>query len=264
MMQFSFDLISDLNVESWPQHLDLTHQATSTICVVAGNVSGDAATLRATLQHISRNYQATLFIDGVNEHIDHCQDLASNYKTIQDCTQDIKNLVYLQNNVCILHGVAFLATNGWWSWDFDPMGDVAQTQHWFCHHHHYHSHVTEVIEGLAESEAQYISNSIRRLQTHKDVERIVLITNAVPDFDLVSHDPALVGTYQINTMGNHHLSSALLNDTEHKIAHWCVGRYPGHIDAVRDGVHYVNNCRGRGDAVMNQPVYYPRRLTVDF
>lgn len=263
-MQFSFDLISDLNVESWPRHLDLTHQATSPICVVAGNVSGDAATLRATLQHISSNYQATLFIDGISEHIDHCQDLASNYKTIQDCTQDIKNLVYLHNNVCILHGVAFLATNGWWSWDFDPMGDVAQTQHWFCHHHHYHSHVTEVIEGLAESEAQYISNSIRRLQTHKDVERIVLITNAVPDFDLVSHDPALVGTYQINTMGNHHLSSALLNDTEHKIAHWCVGRYSGHIDAVRDGVHYVNNCRGRGDAVMNQPVYYPRRLTVDF
>lgn len=263
-MQFSFDLISDLNIETWNQSLDWSHQATSPICVIAGNVSGDAVTLGNTLRHISQCYQATLYIDGVNEHIKHCQDLASNYKTIQDCTQDIKNFVYLQNNVVILHGVAFLATNGWWSWDFDPHGDVEQTQRWFCHQHHYHSDVTDVIEGLAESEAQYMSNSIKRLQTHKDVRRIVVITNALPDYDLVSHDPALVGTYHVNTMGNHHLMSALLNDTERKIAHWCLGRYPGSIDCVREGVHFVNNCRGRGEDDMNQPVYYPRRLTVPF
>ena len=39
-MQFSFDLISDLHVETWDQ-FDWTHQPTSPYCVVAGDVSQD-------------------------------------------------------------------------------------------------------------------------------------------------------------------------------------------------------------------------------
>jgi len=39
-MQFAFDLISDLHIETWPQ-FDWKDQATSPFCVVAGDIAKD-------------------------------------------------------------------------------------------------------------------------------------------------------------------------------------------------------------------------------
>jgi hypothetical protein len=36
------------------------------------------------------------------------------------------------------------------------------------------------------------------------------------------------------------------------------------VDRDRNGIRYVNNCRGRGDSEWYQHAYYPKRITVDF
>jgi hypothetical protein len=67
-MQLSFDLISDLHVETWPEPFDWTGMATSVIAVVAGDVSRDRTILVQTLEHLSGCYKAVIFVDGNDEH----------------------------------------------------------------------------------------------------------------------------------------------------------------------------------------------------
>ena len=50
-MEFNFDLISDLHIETWPT-FDWTGQATSPYCLVVGDVARDRKLLMETLKHL--------------------------------------------------------------------------------------------------------------------------------------------------------------------------------------------------------------------
>jgi hypothetical protein len=58
-MAFTFDLISDLHIDTWPQ-FDWTQKPTSAYCVVAGDVARDTKTVIDTLRHLGQCYQATM------------------------------------------------------------------------------------------------------------------------------------------------------------------------------------------------------------
>ena len=100
-MRFTFDLISDLHIETW-DNFDWTSQATSPYCIVAGDVSEDHDTVRHTLQHLGDCYQAVFYIDGNEEHAQNLNDLDDSYRSLHRCISDLKNVVYLQNNVVIM------------------------------------------------------------------------------------------------------------------------------------------------------------------
>lgn len=258
----AFDLISDLNLESWPSDVDWSALPTSPVCVIAGGISEDADITARFLETLGDTYQATLYIDGDAEHRWQCLRVADNYRCLKTTANSIKDVVFLQDNVVVLNGVAILATNGWWRWDFDPNTDTEQARQWFCDTWHYPNIIADMVQNIADSEARYLAHSIMKLQTHRDIERIVVVTNAVPDFALVSHDTDLVNSYDISVLGNQFLRHAIEADTEKKISHWCVGRFPGHLDSVVDNIHFVSNSRGRPTAKWCQYVYNPRRIEV--
>ena len=262
-MQFNFDLISDLHVETWDQ-FDWTDQATSPYCVVAGDVSRDRDVLRATLKHLGQCYQGVFYIDGNDEHRHSLENLGDSYRFLDRTLDRIPNVVYMQDNVVINNGVALLATNGWWSYDFDPALDYDQSQMWYIDKMNTISSAADAITGLAFNDATYMLNSVRKLQTHKDVRAIVPITHTVPAPWIIAHDPDLVDTWRFNCMGNPHMQMILEEDTENKIHTWCFGHYHKSVDRDLHGIRYVNNCRGRGDTEWSQSVYYPKRITIDF
>jgi predicted phosphodiesterase len=261
-MQFNFDLISDLHIETWDS-FDWSGQATSPYCVVAGDVSRDRETLRQTLQHLGKCYQGVFYIDGNDEHRYTLDNLGDSYRFLDRTVNNIKNVVYLQDNVIIINGVAILATNGWWSYDMDPALDYDQSQQWYQDRMQTLPGTCDAITGLAFNDAAYMINSIKKLQTHQDVRAIVIVTHTVPAPWIVSHDIDLVDTWRFNCMGNPHLQQILHEDTENKIHTWCFGHYHKSVDRVHDGIRYVNNCRGRGDTEWSQPAYYPKRVSVD-
>ena len=49
-MTMAFDLISDLHLETWDDELNFSGQATSPVCVVAGDISRDHATVKKFLK----------------------------------------------------------------------------------------------------------------------------------------------------------------------------------------------------------------------
>lgn len=260
-MPFSFDLISDLHIETWDS-FDWEGQATSPYCVVAGDIGRDRNIVLETLAHLGRCYQGVFYIDGNDEHRHYLEDLGGSYKDLTRGISRLKNVVYLQDNVVIIDGVAILATNGWWTYDFDPLIDQDRTIEWYQHYVNTSESSAANITGIAYHDAAYMINSVSKLQTHQEVKSIVLVSHTVPAPWIVSHDIDLVDSWRFNCMGNSHLAQAINEDTENKIKTWCFGHYHKCVDQQLHGINYISNPRGRGDTPWSQPVYYPRRITV--
>jgi len=261
-MTFAFDLISDLHVETWDS-FDWTGQPTSPYCVVAGDVSRDHDLVTQTLEHLNQCYAGVFYIDGNDEHRWQLKDLGSSYRSLKNKIEPLDGVVYLQDNVVIINGVAILATNGWWSYDFDPVQNYEESQSWYCEYTQCSQSAADAICGIAYHDAAYISNSVKKLQTHQEVKSIVIVSHTLPGAWLCNHDPDLADTARFNCMGNPHLQLALDEDTENKIRVWAFGHYHRPVDRNFSDIRYVSNPRGRGDTPWSQPAYYPKRIEVE-
>ena len=260
-MTFAFDLISDLHVETWDS-FDWTGQPTSPYCVVAGDVSRDHDRVVETLNHLRRCYAGVFYIDGNDEHRYYLEDLSSSYKQLKNKIESLDDVIYLQDNVVIINGVAILATNGWWSYDLDREQDYEISQQWYQQYTNSSQSAADAIAGIAYHDAAYISNSVHKLQTHQEVKSIVLVTHTLPNANLCDYDLDLANTPRIGTMGNPHLQMALKEDTENKIQVWAFGHYHRAVDQQMNGIRYVSNPRGRGNTPWSQSAYYPKRIEV--
>jgi hypothetical protein len=261
-MQFSFDLISDLHIDGIDQ-LDWTGQATSSVCIIAGDVGRDRSGTLKTLRHISDCYRAVFYIDGNDEHRNQLEFLDVSYAELAEQLIKIPNLIYLQDQVIVIDGVAVVATNGWWGYDFDPNQDYDLTKNWYVDKVNITDYAANNIQIFALNDAAYLINSVKRLQTHQDVKHIVVVTHTVPLPALIEHDPELIDTSRFNVMGNRYMQQVLDADTENKIHTWCFGHYHGSIDQMHNNVRYVNNCRGREGTAYYKSVYYPKRIVVN-
>ena len=264
-MQFSFDLISDLHVDTWDGGFDWTGQPTSTYCVVAGDVAADRKQLRSVLKHLGRCYHAVFYVDGNDEHANTIEDLGASYRSLGRDISNIANVVYLQDNVVIINGVALLGTNGWWGFDLDPEIDSTQTARWYqekwCGE--ITSQTIHRLSAQSINDANYMTQSMKRLQRHSDVQHVVLVTHTVPHGVLIKHDLELDGNYRFNCMGNSQMINCLEADILKKTHTWCFGHYHMPVDRVIDGVRFVNNCRGRGDSAWRNWAYQPLRIQID-
>ena len=260
-MTFAFDLISDLHVETWDK-FDWAGQATSPVCVVAGDIAKTIDLTVKTLTHLSECYQAVFYIDGNDEHRWQLDTLNQSYKELADRLAKIKNVVFMREHVVVVNGVAIIGANGWWSYDFDLNIDADQTQLWFQDTYQISKTATDNVASAALNDAAYLIQGVKKLQTHPDVKSIVIVSHTVPAPWLVEHDIALSGSWRFNTTGNPHLELALNEDTEHKIHTWCFGHYHQQVDRIANDIRYVNNCRGRGNTEWCQRPYYPKRIEI--
>lgn len=262
-MSFAFDLISDLHVETW-NSFDWSGQATAPYCVVAGDVARDRQRLLDTLDHLGQCYPGGVFyVDGNDEHKDYLDDLGASYRDLDKDLKHIKNVVYMQDNVIIINGVALLGTNGWWTYDFDPSMDVESSIQAIQDHFGISNPAATNITGVAYNDAAYMINSVHKLQTHREVRAMVIVSHTVPAPWIVSHDPDLVGNWRYNGMGNSYISGVLSKDTENKIHTWCFGHYHRPVDRDLNGIRYVSNPRGRGNTPWCQQAYYPQRIVIE-
>lgn len=263
-MQFTFDLISDLHVDTWNETFDWVGRSTSPHCLVIGDLARDRDRVIDTLTHLGGCYQAVFYIDGNTEHTQYLDDLGASYRDLVDRVTAIHNIVYLQDNVVVVDGVAILGTNGWWAFDFDGVTNPDTVQQWYAEQQFVGSLALHNIRRMSTNDATYMMSSVRRLQTHIDVKKIVIATHTVPKPELIAHDIELAGRPEFNVMGNRFMDAVLDVDTEKKIHTWCFGHYHGSVDQHHDGIRYVNNPRGRGDTRWSNWVYHPKRITIEY
>jgi hypothetical protein len=266
-MSMTFDLISDLHLDTWSEEFNWSGQPTSPVCVVAGDISPDPKIVRNTLKHLSNCYAAVFYIDGNDEHRYRYHELGESYRDLAKTIGKLQRVTYLQENVIIIDGVAILGTNGWWGYDLDTSISRDEGKQrmvdWYERIRPGHPIDPEELSNCARADAAYLINSVQKLQTHNDVKKIVIVTHTVPGANLIQHDIELSGTTQFNHMGNRLMNLVRTNDTEHKIHTWCFGHYHGAVDQNVNGVRFVNNCRGRGDTPYKQSPYFPKRIVVE-
>lgn len=262
-MQFAFDLISDLHVDTWDS-FDWTDQATSPYCVVAGDLARDRERLVDTLTQLGSIYAGVFFIDGNEDHRAYYDDIGNSYKDLSQRLENIPNVVFMQDRLIIINGVAIIATNGWWSYDFDPTIDFDESLQWYANHVQSTTDVAANLVGMAFHDVKYLKSSVKKLQTHPDVKSIVMITHTVPAPWITEHDLELKHTLRYNSLGNKHLQSVLDEDTENKIHTWCFGHYHKEVDRDFAGIRYVSNPRGRGGTPWGKVAYYPKRIELKF
>jgi len=262
MSSFSFDLIGDLHMESWETELDIS--PTAPYCIITGDVSRDRTLLVHTLERFGKEYAGVFYIDGNDEHRDFLPSLSDSYKFLHSSLDGIENVVYLQDNLVIINGVAIISTNGWWTYDFDPTIDHNLVVEWFSDYTRVTTAMASSIVKVAYHDVAYLMSCIKRLQKHPDIKSVVVVTHTLPMPSLVSHDVDLVGHPRFNCLGNELLPMILKEDSENKIKVWCFGHYHKSVDRYFGGVRYINNCRGRGDTEYCQTVYYPKRIEINF
>jgi hypothetical protein len=260
-MTIAFDLISDLHVDTWPD-FDWTYQATSEICVVAGDVARDHELLKKTLTHLGSQYKAVFYIDGNDEHRDGLEHLGKSYAKMKKLIKNIPNVVFMQDHVVVINGVAFVATNCWWSYDYDSRYSIDEAKAGFENHYNITDIASTNVQQAAINDARYLETSISKLQTYSDVKKIVVISHTVPVGDLIKHDRDLTSSYRINTSINSMISWALDSDTEGKTAVWCFGHYHSPVNETIGSVQYVCNPRGRSNTPWHRNPYYPVRIEV--
>jgi len=257
----NFDLISDIHRETW-DNFDWEGQPTSQYCIVAGDVARDRTLVLDTLEQLSKVYLGVFYVDGNDEHKNYAEDLTTSYNELAELIAPMENVIYLHDNVVVMNGIAILATNGWWSYDFDPSLDLEQSVTWVQHKDKISQMAAIGINATAYRDAGYLANSVAKLQTYQDVKSIIIVTHTVPTTEIIKHDLQLVDSWRFNSMGNSRIQDAIKEDCENKIKLWCFGHYHRPVDTVIDGIRYVSNPRGRGDTEFSQPTYYPKRITV--
>jgi len=263
-MKIHFDLISDLHVDSWDEQFSWEGKPTAPYAVIIGDVSRDRADVRPVLKEIAKNYLMTMYVDGNDEHRWNLEDLKTSYKTLKEDIGVIDNFIWLQDDCLVIDNVAFVGSNGWTSFDFADNGTYQENKTWFQDTYKFSMYASQQVEAMAASDAGFFCRTVRKLQRHPDITKIVLLSHFVPDVQLLKHDIHLDGSYRLNTTGNSWLTKCIDEDLEKKIDTWCFGHYHSDIDQHIGRIRYVNNCRGRGGTDWSKPIYYPKRIEIEF
>lgn len=229
---FSVDLISDLNVTK-SQSFEWTGKPTSLFCIIAGNISDDLDTVKYVLEHLSSMYRGIFYIDGPLEH-PIIQNFNETVTSLGQICQQIPNAIYMHNHVVVLNSIAFVAVNGWYKnnayiQDFEDRN---------------------MCESLQKEDLGYLSQTLRNLQKHKDISKIIVISSSIPSdhLNFKYNDNIKYTVYEP--------SLSLIMDTDSKVTHWFYSGTNIVTDRTFNKRRYVNNPN-----ITNQP-YWPKRIVL--
>lgn len=253
-----FDLISDLHLDRWPSnHKSWKGLCTSQTCVVAGDVSSNPRLSTSFIKHLADCYEHVLFIDGNHEHKARPFNIERNEQFIEDQLSKLDNVTYLADAVTTIDGVAFVGSNGWWTYDYQELfggGSRLECIEQFCADENLELADAMNIWQTAQEQVDYMAKVISIMQEDDDIDEIVVVTHTVPRPDLFYMDGSLV---DYGKMGNSSYQTVIDADYENKISTWVFGHYHSvHVDVEMNSIRYVSNPRGTPETSLS-PVYHP-------
>jgi hypothetical protein len=228
-MEIGFDIIGDLFLGQ-NDSLNWENKATSLYCIITGNVSGNTRTLAHTLIHLSKFYQGIFYVPGLLEY-QGIRNTDIRTKEITEICSAIPNVALLYHHVVTIDGIALLGANGW---SADKEEDI-----------------DNVLVSNRLGDIAYLNKSVAKLQTHLDVQNIIIITNAIPTRDLY------FGQIPTHTDTHIYPDFCLKSDTEFKISHWVFGTSNKIVDTRINNINYVNN------PYFKKRPYWPKRISIN-
>lgn len=224
------DIISDLNLTT-AETFDWDNKPTALFCVIPGGVSTDLSVLDAVFDKLSRVYRGVFYIDSGRDHAD-LRSVSNVVDSISDICKKYNNVVYLHNHVVILNHVALVGINGWYK-NSDVTDPIEQT----------------ILDTLKMQDIAYLSNAIKTLKKHSDVDRVLIISACVPAEDFL-YNRVFDGDLKVEP------AMALYTDDTDRVKTWIFGGSNISVDTTYNERRFVNN-----PCMSGQP-YWPKRITV--
>jgi hypothetical protein len=229
---FSIDLISDLNLTITDQ-FDWTGKPTSLFCVVSGNISDDLTVVERVLGHLDEMYRGIFYIDGSLEHHDLSEYSRTVEKIKQICSK-MENVIYLHNHAIIINEIAVVGCNGW----FGNRKHLSAEED------------LDYIQQYKTDDVSYLSNTIKKFQNQKEIEKIVVISNSMPSEYLAFNNSTSSFEDEMN------LALCLMFDVNEKVKTWVFGTDDLVVDVRVDRLHFTNNPRS------TNKTYWPKRIEI--
>lgn len=231
-MKIGFDIISDLNL-GLDDEFDWEDKATNLYLIIAGNISNNIHVIHRTLLHLSKFYQGVFYIPGSLEY-ESMHLFKHRNNELRQVINSIDNVAMLYKHVVIINDIAILGATGW-----------------FCTERPDDDNIEKLYRRAQNiDDFEYLKGSIKRLQLHLDVKKVIIVTNSVPGPGL------FFGETPANVDEEFALQDAMANDSECKITHWVFGTHKKLVDTKIDSIHYVNNVPSD-----NSP-YWAKRIEV--
>ncbi len=253
----TFDLISDLHLTSL-NNFSWEDKATSSFCIVAGNISSERCILYEFLDELKDYYELVFFIDGNIEHECYNGNLEASYRNLIEGIELIERVVFMHENIVILNDTTLIGTNGWTTFDFTNTSTVTETIELLTKNETLSEEYANDVFKLAVTDQHYLYNSIDTCQTLDDAQNVILVTNSVPKLDFISHNNDYNGTVLGDMTGNNGITSCLEKDVYGKVGTWIFGKFPEDLDYNINGIRYVNNPGIDRD----MSIYFPKRIEV--
>jgi len=227
MIEIGFDVIGDLHLE--PQDsFNWEGKPTSLYCIIPGNISNDLRTVYQTLSHLSKFYQGIFYVPGLLEYRGCNEELRT--KEITAMCKKVPKVALLFQHVVIIDGIAIIGAN---CWSADNVDDID----------------SELVKNRLNDIA-YLNKSVSKLQTHLDVQKIIVITSCIPRKQLY------FGKIPDHVDDHIYPEYCLMSDTEMKITHWVFGGTEPVTETIIGAVKYINN------PYYKKNPYWPKRFTV--
>jgi hypothetical protein len=223
----SFDLISDLYVEEYPNNIDWKSFPTSLIAVVAGDVSSDLDRTIYELKQISTVYKHVLYIDGDLEHQNNFDNIQSNRDYLKNKLSKITNMSYLFEYILIINSTSFLAANLWWGPENSVNNSTLDSNDWLDDMKLYTVH---------NDDLDYLKYSVKKMQNSKDVSNIVVISHTVPDKQLIFDS----NCSKLSSDAQKYVEA---EDKNRKISTWVYGHHRPMKTTIND-CEFISNPRG--------------------
>lgn len=224
------DIISDLQLTT-AETFVWDDKPTALFCVIPGGISTDLNVLDAVFEKLSRVYRGVFYIDSGRDHVD-MRHVSNTVDSISEICKKYNNVVYLHNHVVILNNVALVGINGWYK-NTDVTDPIEQT----------------TIDTLKMQDIAYLSNAIKTLKKHSDVNRVLIISACVPAEDFL-YQRVFDGNLKVEP------AMALYSDDNNSVTTWIFGGSKITVDATYNNRRFVNN-----PCVVGQP-YWPKRVVV--
>ena len=224
------DIISDLNLTT-AESFDWDDKPTALFCVIPGGISSDLKILDLVFEKLSRVYRGVFYIDSGKDHIN-IDHVSITVDKITEICKKYNNVVYLHNHVVILNHVALVGINGWYK-NTEINDPIVQS----------------TLDTYKMQDIAYLSNAIKTLKKHSDVNKVLVISACVPAEDFL-YQQVFDGNLKVEP------AMALYSDDEKRVKTWIFGSSRITVDTEYNERRFVNN-----PCLEGQP-YWPKRVVV--
>ena len=228
----SIDIISDLHQDYWDMRyniVDRQYHAPFTlnptpetdILIVTGDVSNNITLTLEYLKYWKRKYKFVLFVDGVKEHT---QKLYSVTEIANEMKRPMyKGIYHIPSRPFIINRIAIIGVSGWWNYYANNTNDSKELK-------------IQIIR-MASIEYNYLKNLLIRLENNNNIERVVVMTHAVPTKSCSQPE-------NISRQLNGLLQEIIDSGYYKKLTHWIFGNTHVRHDKIEKGIRLICNPRG--------------------